>query len=119
MARNSGYDAQFTRVHDVRTSWDRAILIFGVGVFRRYHLLVSKIAVNAKTHAVVLRSVPENIPVLLPSRQVFILPPTGDIFSIGEAGLHWHHICTTSGVRLLPGILDRGPLPARLTIQIF
>ena len=62
---------------------------------------------QSKTHAVVLRSVPESIPALTVSRQVFILPPTGDIFSMGEAGLHWHHICTTSGVRLLPGILDR------------
>jgi hypothetical protein len=51
--------------------------------------------------------VPENIPVLTPSRQVFILPPTGDVFSVDEAGLHWHHICTTGGVGLLPGVLDR------------
>jgi len=29
------------------------------------------------------------------------------VFSIDHAGLHWHHICTTSGVRLLPGVLDR------------
>ena len=80
---------------------------FGVGALRRYHLLFSKIRVDAKTVAVVLRSVPEDMPVASPSRQVFILPPTGDIFSIDEAGLHWHHICTTSGVRLLPGVLDR------------
>jgi hypothetical protein len=80
---------------------------FDVGALRRYHLLFSKIEVEAKTHAVVLRSVPENTPALTASRQVFILPPTGDIFSIDEAGLHWHHICTTSGVRLLPGLLDR------------
>ena len=78
-----------------------------MGALRRYHLLFSKIQVDAKIHAVVLRSVPEKITALTTSRQVFILPPTGDIFSIDEAGLHWHHICTTSGVRLLPGILDR------------
>jgi len=80
---------------------------FGVGALRRYHLLFSKIEVDTLTHAVVLRSVPENIQVLTPSRQVFILPPTGDVFSVDEAGLHWHHICTTSGVGLLPGVLDR------------
>jgi hypothetical protein len=80
---------------------------FGVGALRRYHLLFSKMDVDNKTQAVVLRSVPEHIPVLKPSRQVFILPPSGDIFSIDEQGLHWHHICTTSGVRLLPGVLDR------------
>ncbi len=80
---------------------------FGVGALRRYHLLFSKVRVDAKTVAVVLRSVPEDRPVASPSRQVFILPPTGDIFSIDAAGLHWHHICTTSGVRLLPGVLDR------------
>jgi hypothetical protein len=80
---------------------------FGVGTLRRYHLLFSKIQVDAKTHAVVLRSVPEKMPALTTSRQVFILPPTGDIFSIDEAGLHWHHVCTTSDMRLLPGVLDR------------
>lgn len=80
---------------------------FGIGALRRYFLLFSKVSVDAQTHAVVLRSVEEVLPVLKPSKQVFILPPTGDIFSIDEAGLHWHHICTTSGVRLLPGVLDR------------
>ena len=80
---------------------------FGVGALRRYHLLFSKIEIDAQTHAVVLRSVPETIAVLKPSRQVFILPPTGDVFSVDEAGLHWHHICTTSGVGVLPGVLDR------------
>jgi hypothetical protein len=80
---------------------------FGVGALRRYHLLFSRIAVDAQTHAVILRSVPENIAVLKPSRQVYILPPTGDVFSLDAAGLHWHHICTTSGVGVLPGVLDR------------
>ncbi len=80
---------------------------FGVGALRRYHLLFSKIDVDPLTRAVVLRSVPAQMPVLKPSRQVFIVPPTGDIFSIDHAGLHWHHICTTTGVRLLPGVLDR------------
>lgn len=80
---------------------------FGVGGLRRYHLLFSKIIIDRNSHAVVLRSVRENMPVLKPSKQVYILPPTGDVFSMDEAGLHWHHICTTSGVRLLPGVLDR------------
>ncbi len=80
---------------------------FGVGALRRYHLLFSKIPVSAQTHAVVLRSVPERMPALRSSRQVFVLQPTGDIFSIDETGLHWHHICTTSGVSLLPGVFDR------------
>lgn len=52
---------------------------FGVGALRRYHLLFSKIEVDTLTRAVVLRSVPENIPVLKPSRQMFVLPPTGDV----------------------------------------
>ena len=80
---------------------------FGVGALRRYHLLFSKITVDANTHAVILRSVPETIAVLKASRQVYILPPTGDVFSLDAAGLHWHHICTTSGVGVLPGVLDR------------
>jgi hypothetical protein len=91
---------------------------FGVGALRRYHLLFSRIRVDPKTHAVVLRSVPEPIPALTPSRQVFILPPTGDIFSMDEAGLHWHHICTTSGVRLLPGPLDRWLMNALRTLGL-
>lgn len=80
---------------------------FGVGALRRYHVLFSRVRVDAQTHAVVLRSVEENVPVLQASKQVFILPPTGDVFSLDAAGLHWHHICTTAGVRLLPGVLDR------------
>lgn len=80
---------------------------FGVGALRRYHVLFSRIRIDERTHAVVLRSVPEDVPVLKPSTQVYILPPTGDVFALDEAGLHWHHICTTSGVRLLPGVLDR------------
>jgi hypothetical protein len=80
---------------------------FGVGALRRYHVLFSRIRIDTHTHAVALRSVEENVPVLQASKQVFILPPTGDVFALDAAGLHWHHICTTSGVRLLPGVLDR------------
>ena len=35
------------------------------------------------------------------------LEPTGDVFEWQEGVLHWHHICTTPGVGLLPGMLDR------------
>lgn len=91
---------------------------FGVGALRRYHLLFSKIQVDATAHAVVLRSVPENIPALTISRQVFILPPSGDVFAIDEAGLHWHHICTASGVRLLPSILDRWTMNALRALRL-
>jgi hypothetical protein len=80
---------------------------FGVGALRRYHVLFSRVRIDAQTHAVVLRSVEEDVPVLQASKQVFILPPTGDVFALDTAGLHWHHICTTTGVRLLPGVLDR------------
>jgi hypothetical protein len=80
---------------------------FGVGALRRYHVLFSRIRIDTQTHAVVLRSVEEAVPALQASKQVFILPPTGDVFALDAAGLHWHHICTTSGVRLLPGVLDR------------
>ena len=80
---------------------------FGVGALRRYHVLFSRVRSDAQTQAVVLRSVEEDVPVLQASKQVFILPPTGDVFALDAAGLHWHHICTTTGVRLLPGVLDR------------
>lgn len=36
---------------------------FGVGALRRYHLLFSRIRIDERTHAVVLRSVPEDVPV--------------------------------------------------------
>jgi hypothetical protein len=63
----------------------------------RKPLLFSKIDVDAQTQAAVLRGVPENIPLLRPSKQVFILPSTGYIFTIDEAGLQWHHICKKEG----------------------
>ncbi len=33
--------------------------------------------------------------------------PTGDVFRWREGRLHWNHVCTTAGVGLLPGPLDR------------
>jgi hypothetical protein len=98
---------------------------FGVPGLRVYHTLFSKVelskqvpsktelskteiskSASGNSQAVVLRTVNTPMVPLQPAKQVYLLPPTGDVFTIDAAGLHWHHICTTNGVRVLPGILD-------------
>ena len=85
---------------------------FGVGALRCYHTLFSRISPDANTRAVVLRTVASDaiaslmVP-LRPGKQVYLLPPTGDVFTLEGTTLRWHHICTTTGVGLLPGALDR------------
>jgi hypothetical protein len=83
---------------------------FGVPGLRVYHTLFSKIALSknvaGNSQVVVLRTIDTPMAPLQPAKQVYLLPPTGDVFTIDAAGLHWHHICTTNGVRVLPSILD-------------
>jgi hypothetical protein len=79
---------------------------FGVPGLRTYHTLFSKRALGENSQAVVLRTIDTPMTPLQPAKQVYLLPPTGDVFTVDGAGLHWHHICTTNGVRVLPGILD-------------
>lgn len=78
----------------------------GAGL-RRYHTLFSQVSIDPQTIAVVLRTVNAELPTTRPARQVYLLPPTGDVFSVDAAGLHWHHICTTTGIGLLPEPFDR------------
>jgi hypothetical protein len=111
---------------DVRCGW--GIFDLGIGSLRAYHTLFTRLQLSDTSLAVVLRTVtpltPLPPPPLAPSSsstatagaaaaaaaagivQVFLLPPTGDYFSLGDGGLHWHHICTVRGVRLLPGVCD-------------
>jgi hypothetical protein len=87
---------------------------FGVPGLRVYHTLFSKVALSKtasqapliSSQAIVLRTIDTPMAPLQPAKQVYLLPPTGDVFTLDAAGLHWHHICTTNGVRVLPGILD-------------
>jgi hypothetical protein len=70
-------------------------------------------AAGADAAAVVLRPVAAREP--CPDAravQVFLLPPTGDLFRLADGGLHWHHICTVAGVRLLPGAADAALMTA-------
>lgn len=80
---------------------------FGVPGLRCYHTLFSRLAPDANTRLVVLRTVDEPMPALQPAKTVYLLPPTGDVFTLEGNTLHWHHICTTTGIGLLPGALDR------------
>ena len=107
----------------VRCGW--GIFDLGIGSLRAYHTLFTRLQLSDTSLAVVLRTVTPMTPLpptpssssstlqttaatdaAAPAVQVFLLPPTGDYFSLGDGGLHWHHICTVKGVRLLPGACD-------------
>jgi hypothetical protein len=85
----------------------------GLGAPRAYHTLFVRTGSSEEGWAsIVLRSVtPAPAPAAaLPAGavHVYLLPPTGDYFVLADGGLHWHHICTVAGVRILPGCLDGG-----------
>ena len=74
---------------------------------RCYRQLVCEAAPRPSLRVVSLRSV--DVDWELPPGTVLArtLEPTGDVFEWQDGALHWHHICTTPGVGLLPGRLDR------------
>lgn len=80
---------------------------FGVPALRCYHTLFSRVIPDTHTHVVALRTVNEPMPRMQGAKKVFLLPPSGDVFRLIDSTLHWHHICTTTGIQLLPGSLDR------------
>lgn len=83
--------------------------VFDLGLcsLRAYHTLFSRHAGADGSVAIALRTVAAAAPPPRPSTRVFLLPPTGDLFRAADGGLHWHHVCTVAGVRLLPGGADR------------
>ena len=79
----------------------------GLCALRAYHTLFSRHAGADGSVAIALRTVAAAAPPPRPATRVFLLPPTGDLFRAADGGLHWHHVCTVAGVRLLPGGADR------------
>lgn len=86
-----------------------AISSFEVGLRlpRCYRQLVCEAAPRPDLRVVSLRSV--DVEWKLPPGTVLArtLEPTGDVFEWQGGVFHWHHICTTPGVGLFPGALDR------------
>ncbi len=80
---------------------------FGVPRLRRYQTLIALRHDEADTASVVLRSIDHHFEVQRPSKKVYLLAPTGDYFTVADGKLHWHHICTVSGISLLPGASDK------------
>ncbi len=79
---------------------------FGMATLRRYHTLISLRRNGPDAVSVVLRSI--NHPFeSQKSKKVFLLAPTGDHFVLEGGQLHWHHICTVTGIALLPGVSDK------------
>ena len=84
----------------------------GLGRPRCYRVLVSLASPAPEVRVVALRSVDVDWSVPEGSVLAETLEPSGDVFTWEAGRLHWHHICTTPGVGLLPGALDRWLLNA-------
>lgn len=80
---------------------------FGLPSLRHYHTLFSLKHINKSSASIVLRSIKHPFIPQKKSKKVFLLAPTGDYFCIKNGQLHWHHICTVTGVSLLPGVADK------------
>ncbi len=90
-----------------RQQWSLSAFDVGLRKLRCYRQLVTDGAPRPDMRVVALRSV--DAPLTPPADAVLALTlaPTGDVFEWRDERLHWHHICTTPGVGLLPGSLDR------------
>ena len=86
-----------------------AISTFEVGLKapRCYRQLVVDSAPRDDTRVVSLVSVDVDWEIPEGAVLAMTLEPSGDVFEWRGGALHWHHICTTPGVGLLPGALDR------------
>lgn len=115
---SSGGDCQWCESGHGESTSGWGVFDLGLGTPRAYHTLFTRRRFEGEGggsnggqgHAIVLRSVtpPPSHPT--PPKgavHVFLLPPTGDYFVVEGGALHWHHICTVAGVKLLPGGLDR------------
>lgn len=80
---------------------------FGVGKLRSYRQLLTEFCPEPHTHVLVLRSVSAPVPFPPQTVPVYTLSPTGDVLRWADGYLHWHHICTVTGVGLLPLVLER------------
>lgn len=80
---------------------------FGMPTLRHYHTLFSLRHISKNAVSIVLRSIDYPFEIKGKSKKVFLLAPTGDYFFLKEDQLYWHHICTVTGISLLPGVLDK------------
>ena len=85
----------------------RPVFDFGVRKKHGYCQLLTEFLVSENCSVQVLRSVKtaEGVPAGI--TPAFTLSPTGDVFRWHENSLYWHHICTVSGVGLLPPTPER------------
>jgi hypothetical protein len=85
----------------------RPVFDFGVKKKHGYCQLLTEFSMSEYCCVHVLRSVKtaEGVPAGI--TPAFTLSPTGDVFRWHENSLHWHHICTVSGVGLLPPTPER------------
>ncbi len=74
---------------------------------RCYRQLVCEASPRPETRVVSLCSVDVDWPTPDGTVLALTLEPSGDVFEWRDGLLHWHHICTTPGVGLLPGAADR------------
>ncbi|MEZ5501687.1 MAG: hypothetical protein R3E50_03145 [Halioglobus sp.] len=74
---------------------------------RYYRQLVSLARPDASTAVIVARSVTEGPPLPAGARLAYTLDPNGEVLHWENGRIHWHHICCTPGIALLPGRLDR------------
>lgn len=74
---------------------------------RCYRQLVCEAAPRGDVRVVSIVSVDVDWPVPEGTILARTLEPSGDVFEWRNNFLHWHHICTTPGVGLLPGPTDR------------
>lgn len=80
---------------------------FGLKRQSHYRQLACLAELDEHRKVISLRSVSDRD--LNGMRYAYTLAPTGDVFSWDEEQelLHWHHICSVTGVGALPGPLDR------------
>jgi hypothetical protein len=80
---------------------------FGMGKTHSYRQLLNDFSPSECCHVLVLRSVIHALKFPLNTVPAFTLAPTGDVFHWQEGILHWHHICTVSGVGIMPSGIER------------
>jgi len=80
---------------------------FGLGKTHSYRQLVNDFYPAENCHVLVLRSVNHALDFPPDTTLAFTLSPTGDVLHWRDGVLHWHHICTVSGVGMLPAGVER------------
>jgi hypothetical protein len=80
---------------------------FGLGKTHSYRQLLNEFSRTDYCRVLVLRSIAHEVHFPSDTVHAFTLSPTGDVLHWRDGVLHWHHICTVSGVGLLPAGVER------------